>query len=148
VKREYHRRFSTKIEQWLGAGHGSCILRRPNCAQEIATALLHFDETRVYVISFVVMPNHVHVLFAPLGEWPLEKIVHSWKRQSAVRINRLIGSSGVLWQRDYFDQLVRNKKHFARCVRYIRSNPEKAHLLPSHYILYESDLARAVGTAV
>jgi REP-associated tyrosine transposase len=65
-----------------------------------------------------------------------------------VRINRLIGDSGGLWQRDYFDRLVRHEKHFARCVRYIRNNAEKAHLRLGEYILYESDIARAVGEAV
>jgi putative transposase len=148
VEREYHRRFSRRIEEWLDAHHGSCILRRHRCVQEIAAAFHHFDGTRINIVSFVVMPNHVHALFAPMHEWPLEKIVHSWKRQSAVRINRLTNSTGALWQRDYFDRLVRNEQHFARCVRYIRSNPEKARLRPGEYILYESDIARAVGEAV
>jgi putative transposase len=148
VERDYYRRFSTKMENWLDAGHGTCVLRQRNCAKEIASALRHFDGTRVKIISFVIMPNHVHVLFAPLGGWPLEKIVHSWKRQSAVRINRLIGNSGMLWQRDYFDRIVRNEKHFARWVRYIRSNPKKAHLPSGTYILYKSEIACAVGTAV
>jgi putative transposase len=116
----------------LCAGGRDCVTR-------------HFDGARVNIISSVVMPNHVHALFAPAEEWPLEKIVHSWKRQSAVRINRLIGKNGVLWQRDYFDRLVRNEKHFARCVRYIRNNARKAHLRPGEYILYESDIAQAVG---
>jgi REP element-mobilizing transposase RayT len=94
------------------------------------------------------MPNHVHALFAPMHDRPLEKIVHSWKRQSAVRINRIIGSSGALWQRDYSDRLIRNEQHLARCIRHIRSNPEKARLRAGEYILYESDIARAVGEAV
>ena len=131
---------------WLSVDHW--ILCRHRCAQEIAAAFHHFDGTRINIVSFVVMPNHVHALFAPMHEWPLEKIVHSWKRQSAVRINRLTDSTGALWQRDYFDRLVRNEQHFARCVRYIRSNPEKARLRPGEYILYESDIARAVGEAV
>ncbi|MFZ0917363.1 MAG: transposase [Candidatus Udaeobacter sp.] len=148
VEREYHRRFSLRIEHWLDAGHGSCVLRYRVCAREIATALRHFDGTRVNIVSFVVMPNHVHALFATVNGWPLENLVHSWKRQSAVRINRLIHSSGALWQRDYFDRLVRDEKHFAMCVRYIRNNATKAHLRPGEYILYESDFARAVGEAV
>ena len=45
VKWEYYRRFSTRMEQWLDVGHGSCILRRRNCAQEIAAALRHSDGT-------------------------------------------------------------------------------------------------------
>ncbi len=148
IEREYHRRFSQRTEKWLDAGHGSCILRRQQCAQEMATAWRHFDGTRVNVISFVIMPNHVHALFAPMHDRSLQKIVHSWKRQSAVRINRIIGSSGVLWQRDYFDRLIRNEQHLARCIRYIRSNPGKARLRAGEYVLYESDIARAVGEAV
>jgi REP element-mobilizing transposase RayT len=114
----------------------------------VAAALRHFDGTRVNVISFVIMPNHVNVLFAPMPNWPPEKILHSWKTQSAVRINRIIGSSGTLWQRDYFDRIVRNEQHFARCVRYIRGNPKKVRLRAREYILCESDIARAVGEAV
>src|ERR1700738_3308063 len=30
---EYHKRFSSAMEQWLDAGHGSCVLRRRDCAQ-------------------------------------------------------------------------------------------------------------------
>ena len=148
VDQEYHRRFTGKVEKWLDAGHGSCVLRRPACAQEIAIALQHFDGARLNIISFVVMPNHVHALFAQVDEWPLEKVVHSWKRHSAVRINRLIGSDSLLWQRDYFDRLIRNEKHFAKCVRYIRSNPENARVPSDEYILYESNAARAIGEAV
>jgi hypothetical protein len=77
TEQEYHRRFSRRIEEWLDAGHGSCILSRRAYALEIAAAVRHFDGTRVNMISFVIMPNHVHALFAPMRDWPLEKIVHS-----------------------------------------------------------------------
>jgi REP element-mobilizing transposase RayT len=148
VENEYRSRFSRRLEEWLDAGYGACILRRKRCAQEIALSLRHFDGTRVAMISFVIMPNHVHAVFALLSGCTLESIVHSWKRQSAVRINRVVGRTGTVWQRDYFDRLVRSEKHFARCVRYIRGNPNKARLIPGEYIVYESDAARAVGGAV
>jgi len=51
---------------------------------------------------------------------------------------------GRLWQRDYFDRLVGNEKHFANCVRYIRRNPEKAGLMDGEFILWESDIALAI----
>jgi putative transposase len=47
-------------------------------------------------------------------------------------------------QRDYFDRLVRDEKHFANCVRYIRRNPAKARLHSGEYILCESELARNI----
>jgi hypothetical protein len=29
---DYHRKFSGAVERWLDAGHGSCLLRRQDCA--------------------------------------------------------------------------------------------------------------------
>jgi putative transposase len=144
VEREYHERFSCAIERWLDAGHGSCILRQRKCAEIVTEALRYFDGERVAIISSVVMPDHVHVLFVQNNEWPLEKLLRSWKSFTSRKINSLMGRAGSLWQRDYFDRLVRDEKHFANCVRYIRRNPAKARLHAGEYILYESELARTI----
>lgn len=90
------------------------------------------------------MPNHVHALFVQNPEHPLENLIRSWKTFTARRMNELLGRSGSLWQRDYFDRLVRDQTHLANCVRYIRRNPEKARLSGNEYILYESELAKDV----
>jgi putative transposase len=144
VEREYHERFSGVIERWLDAGYGSCILRRQDCAGIVAEALRYFDGDRLAIISAVVMPNHVHALFVQDTNWPLEKLLRSWKSFSSRKINSSLGRDGSLWQRDYFDRLVRDQKHFANCVRYIRRNPGKVHLQSGQYILYESELARSI----
>jgi REP element-mobilizing transposase RayT len=144
VERDYHEQFSAAIERWLDAGHGSCILRRPDCAGVVSEALSYFDGDRVAMISFVVMPNHVHVLFVQNPNWPLEKLLRSWKSFASRKINSLLSREGSGWQRDYFDRLVRDEKHFANCVRYIRRNPAKAHLQNGEYILYESEPARTI----
>ena len=144
TEQEYHKRFSGALERWLDAGHGSCVLRRTDCAQVVDEALRHFDGERLALISSVVMPNHVHVVFVQHPEHPLEELLRSWKTFSARKINTILGCSGSLWQRDYFDRLVRDQNHFANCVRYIRRNPEKARLAPGEHILYESELAKAV----
>src|SRR6478672_3299152 len=128
IEREYHQRFSGEIERWLDAGHGACFLRRPDCAKVVAETLRHFEGERVVMISFVVMPNHVHALFVQNPGWPLEKLIRSWKGFTARQINKLCKRSGNFWQRDYFDRLVRDETHFANCVRYLRRNPEKARL--------------------
>ena len=90
------------------------------------------------------MPNHVHVLFVLNAGFTLEGIMYSWKRHSAVRINRLIGSGGTFWQKDYFDRLVRDQDQFAICVRYIRRNLIKAKLSEGEYTLYESDIVKGI----
>jgi putative transposase len=141
---EYHVRFSGAMERWLDAGHGSCVLRRHDCAAFVAEALRHFDGERVVQLAWIVMPNHVHTVFVQNAAWPLEKIILSWKGFTARRINALLSRTGGFWQRDYFDRLVRDGKHFANCVRYIRKNPAKAHLRDGEYILYESKLTRSI----
>ena len=145
IEHEYHERFSGAIERWLDAGHGSCILRRADCAEIVGNALRHFEGDRYAQVAWVVMPNHVHLLFVQCAEWPLETLLHSWKRFTARAINALLGRIGPLWQRDYFDRLVRNEEHFANCVRYIRGNPSKAALSDGQYLLHESALARAIA---
>jgi putative transposase len=144
IEQEYHRRFSAAIERWLDAGYGSCILRQSNCARIVFHALKHFDGKRLVLISAVIMPNHVHALLVQNSKYPLEDLLRSWKTFSARAINRLRGRSGTLWQRSYFDRLLRDEKHFQNCVRYIRRNPQKVCLNAGEYILYESDLAKQI----
>src|ERR1041385_5953794 len=116
IEREYHRRFSGALEGWLDEGHGACLLRSRDCAEIVADTLRHFEGERDVMISFAVMPNHVHGLFVQNPEWPLEKLLRSWKGFTARKINKLLDRCGGLWQRDYFDRLVRDQKHFANCV--------------------------------
>jgi len=90
------------------------------------------------------MPNHVHAVVVQNADWALEKLLRSWKSFTSRKINSLLDRDGSLWQRDYFDRLVRDEKHLANCVRYIRRNPERARLRSGEYILYESELARRI----
>jgi putative DNA methylase len=117
-----------RIEQALDAGHGSCLLRDPALAQIVEDALLHFDGLRYRLHEWAVMPNHVHVLVTPLHGYSLSSIVHSWKSYTAKAINRVRGSSGPVWQEDYFDRMVRDEAHFARVAAYVRENPQRAGL--------------------
>ena len=144
IEREYHERFSGAIERWLDAGHGECVLRRPECAALVAEALRHFDGDRVALLTFAVMPNHVHVLFVLNAAHTLAKLIYSWKRYTANGINALLGRSGTLWQKDYFDRLVRDARHLANCVRYVRRNPVKARLREGEFVLWESDFAKTI----
>jgi putative transposase len=90
------------------------------------------------------MPNHVHTLFVQNANWSLEKVLRSWKSFTSRKINSLRGRDGSLWQRDYFDRLVRDENHFANCVRYIRRNPGRARLRGGEFILFESEVAQSV----
>lgn len=136
IEAEYHDRFSQQIDEWLDQGIGSCVLKDPANAKIVADALRHFDGERYELASFVVMPNHVHVLFRPLEEHALAEIVKSWKGFTAREINKRIGTAGPLWQDEYWDRLIRNKRHFFKVAEYIRKNPGERVFQP----VYESEM--------
>jgi putative transposase len=143
IEREYHQRFSGAIERWLDGGHGACLLRRRECAELVVETLRHFEGVRLVIIPAAVMPNHVHALFVQNPEWPLEKLIRSWNGFTARRINALLGRSGSLWQRDYFDRLVRDGK--LGKLRALCPKESGEGLSERQFIFCESELARSIA---
>jgi putative transposase len=135
---DYQERFPKRLERWLDTGFGACYLREPRCARMVAEALHFFDGERYDLASFVIMPNHVHVLWQLRGETKLESVTHSVKSYSAGEINKVLGRRGAFWQQEGFDHLLRGIPHLERCLSYIQQNPEKSHLKPNEYIYYET----------
>lgn len=135
---EYHKRFSARLDRHLDDGHGSCLLRDPVNRGIVANAFLHFDKQRYLLHSYVIMPNHVHLLLSLAEAESLDRVVGSWKRFAATAIHRHIGASGALWQKDYFDRIIRDWDHFANVARYIRRNPLKAQLGDGESLLEEA----------
>ena len=136
--REHNRKFTLGFEELLDDAHGKCLLSQGNLREKVSGALLHFHGKRYELDTFVIMPNHVHVLFRPLREHRLEDILQTWKRYSAREINKLLGKEGSLWQREYWDRFIRTEKQFQWTQNYIENNPEK--LFPSSYTLWRRDL--------
>ena len=120
--REYFETFDGTVQHWLDKGYGSCLLRDERCRKVVGDALQHFNGERYALYAYVVMPNHVHVLFMPLGENVLRDIVASWKRFTAREINRILDREGMFWQKESFDTLVRSERHFETIMRYIKRN--------------------------
>ena len=125
TQKESNRLFTQRFEELLDDCHGSCLLRDPMVRRIVTDAFHHFDGTRYSIGSFVVMPNHVHILFRIIGDHKLGDVVHSWKSFTAHGINKHLGRAGAVWQREYWDRLIRSQKHFDWAMRYIRQNPAK-----------------------
>ncbi len=126
-----------RMEAWLDAGHGSCLLRSPEAAALVQGAFLHFDAVRYGLLAWVVMPNHVHVLFAPMAGWQVARIVASWKSFTGRRLSALRSTTQParlvprVWSREYWDRYIRDREHFDTTVSYIHANPVKAGLATS-----------------
>ena len=113
--------FGLRLDSHLDAGYGSCILNEH--AEVVANALRFFDGNRYLLHAWCVMPNHVHALFHLERGRELQSVLHSWKSYTAHRIGR-----GVIWQREYFDRIIRGADDFRETRKYIEHNPQKAGL--------------------
>ncbi len=83
--------------------------------------------------AFVVMPNHLHgIIFVGAGSPrpssgpTLSNIVGYFKYQSTKRMNELRNSPGAsLWQRNFFEHVIREDHSLNRIREYIFTNPER-----------------------
>lgn len=105
----------------------------------------------VQLDEFIIMPDHIHgiiMLKDPVGaglptiesltknpykpaptpqkRHGLPEIIRSLKTRSATRINQLRSTKGnPVWQRGYYEHIVRNQQALSNIRRYIINNPSK-----------------------
>src|SRR5258708_14712347 len=86
---------------------GPHYLHNPEIAEMVTAAIYHRDQ-RVYQLhSFVVMPNHVHLLITPLEA--VSKVMQSLKRFTAREANRRLWLTGQpFWHDAIYGRRVRN----------------------------------------
>ncbi len=111
--------------------------RRPLLANPETFAVLHSEwstaSTRYgwSVGRFVVMPNHVH-FFCVCDETenskPLSAFVGGFKQWTAKAILPRLALPAPLWQREFFDHLLRSDESYASKWEYVRDNPIRAGL--------------------
>ena len=108
----------------------------------------HFSH--VALDAFVIMPNHLHGILFLVGARhavPLQAasqrterfgkpvpgsvptIVRSFKSAATRRINALRGAPGSpVWQRNYYEHIIRGESALQSIRRYITENPQRWHL--------------------
>jgi REP element-mobilizing transposase RayT len=128
------------IEEYFDRGFGKCSLRDPRIGELMAGALRLWDGKRYRLVAWCVMPNHVLVLFRLLPGYELAAVMRSWKSYTARMANRILGGSGMFWQREYYDRLIRNEEEFERAIRYVMSNPERAGLRDWRWVWCAADV--------
>jgi len=100
---------------------------------------------RLVLDEFVIMPNHLHGVLAFVGHAggaspaggispaatgraspspTLFDVIGAFKSISTIKVNKLLGRRGVpLWQRSYYEHIVRPGEDLRKIQRYILENP-------------------------
>jgi len=91
----------------------------------VDACIRHISEYNVGVSvdKYVIMPNHVHILLRLGGQSrpPLQKIVQAFKSVSTRKCWKLGVSK--LWQRSFYDHVIRDESDYLRIWQYIDENP-------------------------
>jgi REP element-mobilizing transposase RayT len=128
-----------EIEGLLDNAVGCCPMHRAECADIVAESLQHWNGVRYTLFAWAVMPNHVHVIFTPSKPYSLSSVVTTWKSFTANRINRVLNQQGSLWQREYFDRLLRDRAELQHAIDYVLDNPAVAGLKEWRWLWKRSD---------
>jgi len=128
LKMEDDRKRRIELEAYLDKGRGECHLRHPEIAKIVEDSLLFRHKQDYELRAWVIMPNHVHLLFQVFGV-PMSQLVNAWKGFTAKQSNKVLVRRGKFWQDDYWDTFIRDEEHERRTWKYIEANPVKANLV-------------------
>jgi REP element-mobilizing transposase RayT len=114
----------------------------PSAARDLILAhCVHDHGKRIDLQAAVVMPDHVHLLLTLLTDdegwpYPLAFILKLIKGMSARSVNKLLGTSGPVWQEESFDHTLRSAESLKDKLEYIRQNPVRRGLAakPGDYL--------------
>jgi REP element-mobilizing transposase RayT len=116
------------LESYLDKGEGECYLRQRAVARLVENSLQFRHGLDYELRAWVIMPNHVHLLFKVL-DVPMSQLVDAWKGFTAKQANKILRRHGQFWQEDYWDTFVRDDEHERQTRKYIEANPVKAGLV-------------------
>ena len=88
---------------------------------------------KISVDRYVIMPNHIHILLSIVKDdgrgdpSPTVDTMIGWLKYNATKeINKIRGSAGEkIFQRSFFDHIVRNRDDYYEICKYIYENPRR-----------------------
>jgi REP element-mobilizing transposase RayT len=93
--------------------------------REIVVSAFEFalSKDRIYIRSFVVMPDHWHALFAIRESWTLPRFMQAFMSFVAAKTAAHLIKHESQWQDGYYDTRIKTAKQFEYVTHYIEQNP-------------------------
>lgn len=83
---------------------------------------LHWQR-RIACHAYVVMPDHVHLVFALGNGQNLPSVMTSFGAFTGRSLNSLDQSGGRFWQKSFYDHVIRNPTDLQMKIDYVLANP-------------------------
>jgi putative transposase len=109
---------------------GQAIFQSERMANLLIETLLDYrSQGKYFLHEFVIMPNHLHILFTTRTGITLERAIQLIKGGFSHRAGKRLEMYGEIWQRGYVDHRIRDVNDFAQHKQYIHQNPVKTNLV-------------------
>ena len=125
------------LSRIVEAIHESPESRLTTCGKIVETVMQNIPtHLPVKIDRYVIMPNHVH-LIAVITDDDALRAIHESPLQSRTIMSKLVGyikmnaSKAIrqhygdiaVWQRGYYDHVIRNQEDYVALAEYIQTNP-------------------------
>ena len=111
-------------------GEGLCALPTINLSpigEEIEKSIKYINDNydNIKIVKHIIMPNHIHLLIeinnqtGGHGDPPLQSIIGQLKSYTTHKYGK------QLWQRSYYDHIIRNEEDYLNVWEYINSTAGK-----------------------
>jgi len=87
------------------------------------------DAGNIRLHGYVIMPDHYHVVLTLLQEISISAVVRKIHSLFAPECRRQIAVSGRVWQRRFYDHVVRDEEDLRTKMVYMHNNPVRAELV-------------------
>lgn len=106
---------------------GANIVRLSKIGQKIENCILKTEEIYpcVFVDNYIIMPNHIHLILTidtrrrPMVAPTVATVIKQFKGAAS----KEAGTS--IWQKGYYDHIIRNENDFNETMKYITFNAQK-----------------------
>jgi putative transposase len=103
------------------------FFRHDRWAKLFEQTLFHYVENDYRLHAFVIMPDHIHILFTP--KLTIEKAVQLIKGGFSFRARKELAWKFEIWQQGFTDHRIRDEGDWQHHLEYIRQNPVQAGLV-------------------
>jgi putative transposase len=111
---------------------GKAVLRAERMAMLMIDVLRSYVSEGKFVLhDFVVMPDHIHLLFSLDQMMSVEKAMQLVKGGFSYRTTKELGYTDEVWQPGFSEVRILDRKSFLAHRKYIEQNPVKAGLAES-----------------
>ena len=109
---------------------GRDFFKDQQLAQEVTNCLLELrSRSKTRIFAYCLMPNHLHLLLTPSeNQVSVPKFMQIFKGKTT-HIFWKYGFKGRLWQKSYYDHIMRSYEDLHETAKYILNNPVRKNMV-------------------